>query len=275
MFHDTDTSINPNLPPASESKRLALLVEYEGTAYAGFQLQASEPTIQGELEKALYKFTGEKIRVRGASRTDSGAHAAGQVVDFESTSRHDTETFVRALNHYLPYDIRVLEACKVSSDFNSRRDALSRIYQYRILSRPRPSALYRQHHCWVPASLKIEEMNQAAQHLIGVHDFRPFAPGHPSDRNSIRQVHRWQVTLAPEDETSVLISCEANGFMQHQIRRTNAVLVEVGKGNLPADSVKAILDNWQDESNKVSINSIPSLPAKGLCLMEVKYPNRW
>lgn len=275
MVQETTSTINRRAAEASTAKRLALLVEYEGTEYAGFQLQASEPTIQGELEKALYKFTGEEIRIRGASRTDSGAHAAGQTVDFATVSRHDTETFVRALNHFLPHDIRVLEARQVESGFNSRRDALSRTYQYRILSRPRPSALFRQHHCWIPGPLKIEEMNLAAQHLTGIHDFRPFAPGHPAERSSVRQVYRWEVTIAPEDQSSVVIVCEANGFMQHQIRRTNAVLVEVGKGNLPADSIKAILDNGQDCTGRVRVDTIPTLPAKGLCLMEVKYPNPW
>ena len=251
------------------------MIEYEGTAYAGFQLQATEPTIQGELEKALYKFTGEEVRIRGASRTDSGAHAAGQVVDFESASRHNPETFVRALNHYLPRDIRVLEARQVPTTFNSRRDAVSRTYRYSILNRPRPSALFRQHHCWVPAPLKIEEMNLAAQHLKGIHDFRPFAPGHPEDRSSIRQVYRWEVATALEEASSVIIECEASGFMQRQIRRTNAVLVEIGKGNLPADSVKAILDEGRSSNGKVNIDTIPTLPAKGLCLLEVKYPNPW
>ncbi|MDE2842380.1 MAG: tRNA pseudouridine(38-40) synthase TruA [Chloroflexota bacterium] len=257
------------------TRRLALLIEYEGTAYAGFQIQATEPTIQGELEEALYKFTGEEIRVRGASRTDSGAHATGQVVDFESASRHSTETFIRALNHYLPYDIRVLEARQVPGAFHSRRDAVSRTYRYSILNRPRPSALFRQHHCWIPTPLNIEEMNVAAQHLIGIHDFRPFAPGHPEDRSSVRQVYRWEVATAPEDKSLLIIECEANGFMQRQIRRTNAVLVETGKGNLPADSVKAILDEGRNSNGKVNIDAIPSLPAKGLCLLEVKYPNPW
>lgn len=275
MLQETVSNSNPNAARESTTRRLALLVEYEGTEYAGFQLQATDPTIQGELEKALYKFTGEAIRIRGASRTDSGAHAAGQVVDFETASRHDTETFIRALNHYLPRDIRVLEARRVRSDFNSRRDALSRTYRYSILNRPRPASLYRQHRCWISAPLKIEEMNLAAQHLTGIHDFRVFAPSHPADRSSIRQVFRWEVTLATEDQSSVIVECEANGFMRHQIRRTNAVLVEVGKGNLPADSVKVILDKGQDCTRRINVDTIPTLPAKGLCLLEVKYPNPW
>ena len=110
-------------------KRAALIVEYQGTRYAGFQLQIGHPTIQGELEKALTHFTGQSTRIRGASRTDSGAHAKGQVVDFLTSTRHPLEKFVPALNYHLPEDIKVLAAHWVDDAFNSRRNALSRVYQ--------------------------------------------------------------------------------------------------------------------------------------------------
>ena len=123
--------------------RVVLLVEYEGTNYAGFQLQAGPTTVQGELEKALEHFTGQRTRVRGASRTDSGTHAKGQVVDFTTVTKHPLERFPPALNYHLPKDINVLEAHRVDDDFNSRRCALSRTYQYSILNRHTPSPLRR------------------------------------------------------------------------------------------------------------------------------------
>ena len=262
-------------PGKSQDRRLALKVEYEGTAYAGFQLQASEPTIQGELERALIKFTGEAIRVRGASRTDAGAHATGQVVDFVTASRHDAATFQRALNYYLPWDIRVVAAAETGPSFHSRKDAISRTYQYTINNGPQRPAMYRRYHHWEPATLNLDDINEAAQHLVGVHDFRPFASGHPADKSSVRQVYRWEVSARPSDPTALVITCEGSGFMQRQIRRTNAVLLEIGKGRLPVQTISDTLEQSRQGTNNRFIDSIATLPAKGLCLTEVKYIHPW
>ena len=256
------------------ARRIALLVEYEGANYAGFQLQAEDPTIQGELERALKQFLGCETRIRGASRTDSGAHALGQVVDFETDSRHTEQTFVGALNYYLPGDIKVVEAAQVPGSFNSRRDARSRIYRYQILNRPAPSPLLRRYCHWVREPLQIERMSQAALDLVGVHDFRPLAPGHPADRISVREVYRWEVTRGKEQPGIIVVTCEANGFMRHQIRRTNAVLVEIGKGRWPVDAIRGILGEAEDKTTDIGIDRIPSLPARGLCLMKVKYSDQ-
>ncbi|MFQ6027956.1 MAG: tRNA pseudouridine(38-40) synthase TruA, partial [Dehalococcoidia bacterium] len=109
------------------------MVEYDGSAYMGFQLQPNQPTVQGAIETALHRFTGESLRIRGASRTDSGAHAQGQVVDFLTESPHPAATFLRALNFYLPPDIRIQSAHVMTPDFHSRRSASSRVYRYQIL----------------------------------------------------------------------------------------------------------------------------------------------
>lgn len=276
---DSTRPVAPDVSAAGEeaqetraARRLALVIEYEGTEYAGFQLQANEPTIQGTIERALTRFTGESIRVRGASRTDSGAHAFGQVVDFLTESGYTTDTFVGALNYYLPADVRVIRAVEVPQDFNSRRDAASRVYQYRILNRQLQSPLWRRHCYWVREPLKIEAMNRVALALPGIHDFRPLAPGHPADRSSVRQVYRWDVAPGRDFADTIVITCEANGFMQHQIRRTNAVLVEIGKGRWPENALEIILGRETDPSASFQPDAIPSLPAKGLYLVEVKYP---
>jgi tRNA pseudouridine38-40 synthase len=246
---------------------MALILEYDGTRYAGFQLQEHHATIQGEIEAALNKFTGEKIRVRAASRTDSGAHARGQVVDFLTSAPYRVGVFPRALNYYLAPDVRVQAAFEMTPDFHSRRDADSRTYKYRILTRPGPSALDRYTHHWVKEALNIDLMAAAAQHLVGSHDFRPLAVGHPRDKSAVRNVMRWDVRR--EDET-VIIECQANGFLRHQIRRANGVLVEVGRGRLPEETLQDILENRGTEGLAGS-----SLPARGLCLMKVSYPNFW
>jgi tRNA pseudouridine38-40 synthase len=238
-------------------------VEYDGSKYMGFQLQAEQPTIQGEIERGLARFTGEPVRIRGASRTDSGAHALGQVVDFPTRSAHPVDRFPRALNHYLPNDIEVQSAWEVSPEFHSRRDAVSRTYRYHILNRPWPSPLRRHTHYWVRNELQVPEMAAAAQGLVGDHDFRWFAVGLPPEKSSVRRVHRWEVWR--EDDT-VIIECEANGFLRHQIRMANGLLLEIGKGRLPNSTVKNAL-----EGTLPLRLACPQAPAHGLCLMKVTY----
>ena len=243
-------------------KRAALLVEYQGTSYAGFQLQVGHPTIQGELEKALALFTGQPTRIRGASRTDSGAHAKGQVVDFLTATRHPLERFVPALNYHLPEDIKVLEAHWVDEEFNSRRNALTRVYQYSILNRIAPSPLRRTSHYWVRDSMDVERMAEAARLLVGVHDFRAIAVGHPEDRSAVREVKRWGVTRIDDN---IVFECEANGFLKQQIRKANGILTEIGRGKHPVEEVTEALAG--------SSMGSPLLPAHGLCLIGVKYPS--
>ena len=233
----------------------------------GFQLQRDQPTVQGEIEKSLTKFTGEKIRIRGASRTDSGAHAKGQVVDFLTQSANKVEQYPPGMNFYLQQDIRVQAAYRMIPEFHSRKSAHSRIYQYRIFNRQWPSPLGRHASYWVCAPLDVDRMAAAAKHLVGSHDFRALAPGFEADRSAIRTVYRWEVRR--EDDT-VVIECEANGFLRHQIRRTNALLIEIGKGRWPGDLVNQVLDDRGSEKIEWT-----SAPACGLCLMKVSYPNFW
>ena len=240
--------------------RAALLVEYQGTEYAGFQLQANHPTIQGELEKALAQFTGQPTRIRGASRTDSGTHAKGQMVDFLTATKHPLERFAPALNYHLPKDINVIGVYRVDEEFNSRRCALSRTYQYSILNRTAPSPLRRHTHLWIRESLDAEKMAEAAQLLVGTHDFRALAVGHPQDRSAVREVFRWEVDRS--DET-IVIECEATGFLKQQIRKANGILTEIGRGKYPVNKVTEALAG--------DVSGTPLLPAHGLCLISVKY----
>lgn len=249
-----------------EPRRLALVVEYDGGRYAGFQLQSGQPTVQGELECGLERFTSERTRVRGASRTDSGAHARGQVVDFLTHSHHRVERFPAALNYYLPPDIKVQTAFRVDPEFNSRWDAISRTYRYSILNRPWPSPLRRHTHLWVKESLNVDGMAAAAQSLVGTHDFRPLALGYPEEKSATRTVLRWNVW---REEDTVVIECEADGFLRHQIRRANALLIGVGKGKYPEAVTSEVLAGEQSE-----LGARLSVPAYGLCLMKVTYPDR-
>ncbi len=248
-------------------RRIALVVAYEGTQYAGFQLQADVPTIQGELEKAFHRLTGERTRVRGASRTDSGAHASGQVVDLVTASSHGTDVVVAAMSHYLPEDIRVITASDVPPDFHARRSATRRDYRYSIANRRVPSPLLRRTHHAEPVPLDLDAMQTAARSLLGIRDFRQIATAHPADQSAVRHVFRWDVKRQSDDPDVIVIDCAANGFLRHQIRRANAVLVEIGKGRLPTH---AAADALAGRTQK--LHNIPTLPAKGLCLRSVHYP---
>ncbi|MDE2786679.1 MAG: tRNA pseudouridine(38-40) synthase TruA [Chloroflexota bacterium] len=248
-------------------RRIALVVAYEGTQYAGFQLQADVPTIQGELEMAFSRLTGENARVRGASRTDSGAHAIFQVVDLPTGSTHETRVIMAAMNHYLPDDIRVITASEVPEEFHARRSATRRDYRYSIVNRPVPSPLLRRTHHEESAPLNIDAMRRAAQSLLGIRDFRQIATAHPADQSAVRQVFRWDVKRQSDDRNVIVIDCAANGFLRHQIRRANAVLVEIGKGRLPIHAVPDALAGRTQQ-----LHNIPTLPAKGLCLQHVHYP---
>jgi tRNA pseudouridine38-40 synthase len=250
------------------ARRVALVVEYEGTDYAGFQSQVGSPTIQNELEDAIAKLTGTPSRIRGASRTDAGAHASGQVVDFTTRSQLVPGTLISALNYYLPESIRVVSACDVPPEFHSRYDAASREYRYSIFNRQIASPLLRRTHHLETVPLDLVRIRQAATSLVGIRDFRQISTGHPVERSAVRRVFKWETNSHPNMPDVITIDCAANGFLRHQIRRANAVLVEIGKGKLP---VHAMADTLAGRT--LHQRNIRTLPAKGLRLNTVHYPH--
>jgi tRNA pseudouridine38-40 synthase len=245
--------------------RLALIVEYDGTNYHGFQYQSSCSSIQEELEKAISNLTKENIRVQGAGRTDAGVHAKGQVVAFNTMSEHSTGTFVRAVNHYLPSDIVISAAFIVHSGFDPRRDAVSRTYKYTILNNLTGSPLIRKTSFLVKESLDIEKMQEAARLLEGSHDFARFS-GALSDRNASTVRHIYDAAI---DKTGEIVSFEVTGnaFLPHQVRRMAGSLVQMGRGKLVIDKFRLMVEGENTG------NMIQSLPPQGLCLLRVRYAN--
>jgi len=159
---------------SAKGTRIVLILEYDGTNYHGSQLQANAPTIQGEIEKALSKLTGERTRANAASRTDAGVHAKGQVISFRTRSALPLKAFVDGLNHYLPRDIAVKEAFRADDSFDVRRGALSREYKYYILNSPTRSPMRQDFSYRVNGKLDVKTMQRACQALIGKHDFASF-----------------------------------------------------------------------------------------------------
>ena len=246
-----------------DARRLAMLVEYDGRAFHGFQAQRNAVSVQGALEEAICRLTGERSRVRGAGRTDAGVHALGQVAAFDTRSSHPPEVFRQALNHHLTSDVAVREVREVSPEFDPRRWAVSREYRYRILNSPAPSPLLRgfAHHVWQP--LDAEAMHKAASLLEGEMDFAPFAASVPEGRAGTRRiVFRCAVTRTGE---LVVLDIEANGFLRQQVRRTAGALLEVGLGRLDLDGFRRLAVSGRLGSAEMA------LPAAGLTLMRVNY----
>lgn len=219
--------------------------------------------MQGALERALWRSTGEWIRIVAASRTDAGVHAQGQVVVFETCSSFSPNTFVQALNFYLPQDIAIKACSQVEDDFNPRRQATRREYRYTILNSLTPSPLQRRHAHFVFKRLDVEAMNRACRAVIGKHDFAPFTTLVAKARNTVRTV--FQAEAHREGEL-VLFCMAGDSFLPQQVRRTVGPLIKVGSG------LMAVEGFW--ELTKSQIVGLAALaPAHGLCLMRIEYPN--
>ena len=262
----TLTMVAPEIGQSRKlSTRMVLVLEYDGTNYFGFQWQANGPTIQGALENALEKLTGEKTRVLGSSRTDTGVHARGQVVSFQTGSSLTPDAFITGLNFHLPADIAVKSAVQVSDSFLVRSMSVSREYSYYILNSRTRSPMTAGSSYRVAGKLDVEAMHRACQHLVGSHDFASFA----SDINdepaasTIRQVYQAKVVRHGD---MIVFNIIANAFIRHQIRSTAGALVQVGLNKLSEAEFVSIL-----EAKKVGLAG-PTLPACGLCLERVNYP---
>lgn len=245
------------------------VVEYDGTDYLGFQVQAQGPTVQGEIERALAAVTPEEtcteprrsIRIIGAGRTDAGVHAQGQVVAFSTAWRHPIEELQRALNAVLPADIAVRELRPVAKSFHPRFDAVSRGYRYAIFNQPLRSPLARRFAYHFPRPLDVAAMNEAAGILVGSHDFASFGRA-PQGDNTVRRVYRAQCTL---EGPFVYFDIVANAFLYRMVRRLVGTLLLVGTGELSSYGFEEILQSAdRDRAGR-------AVSAHGLCLMKVSY----
>lgn len=247
--------------PASGIRYVRATVEYDGTDYCGFQWQADQPTVQGELERALAKVTQEDIRITAAGRTDAGVHARGQVIAFHTGWRHPLSELERALNAVLAEDVVVWELQPAEEEFHPRFSARSREYRYTIFNQPRRSPLARRFAYHWPHALDVEAMRQAAHKLIGTHDFATFGQP-PQGENTVRQVLRAEFTC---EGPFIHFDIEANAFLQRMVRSIVGTLLQVGSGKLSSADFEEIL--------RAADRSLagPTAPPHGLCLMRVNY----
>ncbi len=255
--------------PSNRTRRIRLLLSYDGTEYHGWQIQPNLPTIQGEIETALAQIEGERIQLHGSGRTDAGVHAVGQVAAFDLRNPIPAGNLRRALNRLLPRDIRVLEVTEAQTDFHPRFNAKRKTYEYRMLRAevcPPFLRRYVHHH---PYPLNEEAMIAFAPLLDGEHDFSIFAAADEKDElghSKVRTIFSSRVYRQGSSEDDLLIyRVTGSGFLKHMVRNIVGVLLEAGKGNLTQADFLRRLDPY------CQIPCGPAAPARGLFLINVEY----
>ncbi|MGH7886584.1 MAG: tRNA pseudouridine(38-40) synthase TruA [Candidatus Binatia bacterium] len=241
---------------------IKLTVEYDGTNYHGWQIQPNCESIQGALERAVSTFLGPPTRVTGSGRTDAGVHALGQVVSFTTQKELQPHRVRRALNALTPPDITIKEVGIVPESFDPRRDARSRVYEYRILNRSTASPFHVERAWHLHEALNVEAMRAAIPCLLGEHDFSSFRAAGCDAAQPIRKVYR--TTLQQRDELLVY-TIEATAFLRHMVRNIIGTLVEVGQGARTVDSFAHLLE-LHDRTKAGG-----TAPPHGLFLVEVKF----
>lgn len=242
--------------------RIALGIEYDGSAYFGWQRQVEGATVQGFVERALGTVADREVRVICAGRTDTGVHATAQVVHFDTDAQRDSEAWIRGTNANLPADIRIQWYAAVNDTFHARFSARRRRYRYVILNRPVASALLRQRACQEYRHLDQRLMQSAAELLVGEHDFTSFRAAGCQAKSPWRVIHRLEVMRTGD---CIYIDVEANAFLHHMVRCIAGVLLAIGRGERPAGWAGEVL-----QARDRTLSGVNAPPA-GLYLSGVAY----
>lgn len=243
-------------------KRVKLEVAYDGTNYYGWQRQNGRITVEEVLTRVLGGLLKEDIVLTGASRTDSGVHACGNVAVFDTNVRMPAEKISYALNTRLPDDIRIQSSCEVPLTFHPRYDAHRKLYRYRILNCtfPLPTERLYSHFMYYP--LDVERMQEAASCLVGRHDFKSYCSVNTAVRDTVRQIYRINIS---RNENIVEIEVEGNGFLYNMVRIIVGTLIKIGTGEWEKERVQAALEA------RDRLAAGPTAPAKGLSLVKIYY----
>jgi tRNA pseudouridine38-40 synthase len=243
--------------------RYRVTLEYDGTPFVGWQMQALGLSLQGRLGEAIAKFSGETVSLRAAGRTDAGVHALGQVAHFDLGRAWPVDTVRAAVNFHLrPDPIAVLDCAVVAEDFDARFSATARHYRYRILARPAPPVLDRDRVWWVPQPMHVEAMREAATALVGRHDFTTFRAAGCQAKSPVKTLDRLQITGSGEE---IHIAASARSFLHNQVRSMVGSLKLVGEGKWRAADLGAALE----ARDRAACG--PVAPARGLYLVRVDY----
>jgi tRNA pseudouridine38-40 synthase len=243
-------------------RNIRITIEYDGSGYVGWQRQPSWPTIQETIETSLATITGERVKLLGSGRTDSGVHALGQVANFRTETSLSSSDVQKGLNSLLPRDIVITDAEDADPGFHAQLSAKSKTYIYKILNRPYPSAMLRDRAWFVPLPLKARLMDEAASALIGEHDFRAFAQAEATVKSTVRTV----LTAGIAKRRDLIeFSIEADGFMKRMVRLIVGTLAEVGREKITPSQFREILRSGEKTKH------VQAAPARGLYLKEVRY----
>lgn len=243
-------------------KRIKMIVAYDGTNYHGWQIQKNGNTIEAELNKALSKLLNEPILVEGASRTDSGVHAMGNVAVFDTNSKIPADKICFALNQRLPDDIRIQHSEEVSADWHPRRQNCVKTYEYQILNQKIEMPLFRLYSYFYYHPLDLDKMRAAAKYLIGEHDFKSFCTIRTQTDDTVRKIYGIDIK---KEQSIIKIKITGNGFLYNMVRIIVGTLLKVGGGKYPPEYMEEILDK---RSRKAAG---PTIPAKGLSLISLEY----
>lgn len=246
--------------------RIALGVEYDGTRFYGWQSQPGTRTVQECVELALSKVADHPVRVVTAGRTDTGVHALGQVVHFDTDAAREDHSWVFGANANLPDDCGVVWARRVSDDFSARFSATARYYRYVIFNRAVRPGAFGSRVSWCYRPLAVELMQAAAHHLVGEHDFSSYRALSCQAKHPVRTVHRLDVARHGE---LVVIDIVANAFLHHMVRNIAGVLMTIGAGEHPPEWAREVL-----EARDRTLGGVTA-PPHGLTLMRVEYPEAW
>ncbi len=243
-------------------KRIKLIVAYDGTNYCGWQIQANGNTVEAELNRALSHLLGEEIRVIGASRTDAGVHACGNVCVFDTETRIPPEKICFAVNMGLPDDIAVQESCEVDPDWHPRHCDSTKTYEYRILNRPVPLPTRRLDNYFYSGDRDLSAMRQAAEYFVGMHDFASFCASGSAAESTVRTVYSCEIS---NDGDLITVRVSGSGFLYNMVRIMVGTLLLVGSGRLAPEDIPRILEA-RDRTE-----AGPTAPAKGLTLIGISF----
>ena len=242
--------------------RILLTISYDGTDFCGYQVQPNKRTVERELNSAIFKVTGENVKSIASGRTDSGVHAIGQKVHFDTNSKIPPKNFKDALNSVLPSDVRVIKSQKVSDDFNARYSAKEKTYVYSLYTGEVESPLKSRYKTFIKGSLDIAKMKEAVKVMEGTHDFKCFLASGSSVKDTVRTIYSIKITKRGSD---IDIKVSGNGFLYNMVRIIVGTLVGVSYGKITTQDIKTAL--LTGERKKVG----KTMPPQGLCLYSVSY----
>lgn len=246
--------------------RIALGIEYDGSGFAGWQAQSHGNTVQDRLEQAIGAIAGEPVRTICAGRTDAGVHALGQVVHFDTMVGRPESAWVRGVNAHLPASVAVRWSMTVPSDFHARFSAIARSYRYVLLNRPVRPALFARGMGWFHLPLDLAAMREAANHLLGDHDFSAFRAAECQAKSPVKTLYRADIERQGD---AIVFDFKANAFLHHMVRNLVGSLVHVGKGGRPPAWIAELL------ASRDRALAAPTFDPAGLYFAEVDYGPQW